>query len=72
MRDAPEGRPCRADEQMSCKVCGIVMSYDFSVPDLFWVTVVPEHLQSRVICAGCFHSFALAKGIARWEGDILG
>jgi hypothetical protein len=47
------------------------MGYDFSVPDLYWRAVVPEHLRERVVCAGCFHSFALAKSIARFEPDHL-
>lgn len=57
---------------MSCKVCGCVMGYDFSVPDLYWKHIVPEHLRERVICAGCFHNFALAKSFSRFEPDILG
>lgn len=60
---------CRADEQMSCKLCRVVLGYDFSVPDVFWEEVVPEAYQGHVLCAGCFHTFALAKGTASWIED---
>ena len=66
---APSPRGNRDDQQMSCKVCGVILDYDFDVPDIYWTTVVPEHLQDRVICAGCFHRFALASGTTGWEDD---
>lgn len=66
---SPPGRPCRRDMQMSCKVCGVVMSYDFSVTDTEWTAIVPGHLHERVICAGCFHRFALSAGVSKWEPD---
>lgn len=69
MMDAPTGRVCRRDQMMSCKVCGVVMWYDFDVPDDHWKRIVPAHFQARVICAGCFHRFALAGGVSRWIPD---
>ena len=51
--------PPRADERMSCKRCGAVMSYDFDVPDIFWNHIVPDQYRNRVICAACFHIFSV-------------
>lgn len=46
-----------------CKVCGKRDCFNFHVPDEMWARVVPIQFQNRVVCLGCFDSFASNRGI---------
>ena len=55
----------------TCKHCGRVDPWDFTIDDEVWRNVVPPHLMNRVVCLHCFDRFASEKGIlyeeALWD-----
>ncbi|MDT3687360.1 MAG: hypothetical protein RO009_20210 [Pseudorhodoplanes sp.] len=50
-------------QRQTCKACGVADKFDFNVPQDVWCAVVPHHLQSYVVCLGCFDDFARDKGV---------
>lgn len=42
-----------------CSVCGVLESYIYHVPEALWRNILPKDLWNEVVCAGCFHYFAL-------------
>lgn len=53
-----------ADHQRQrCKACDRADKFNFYVPDEVWSAVVPEPLQGRVICLGCFDGFAKERAV---------
>jgi len=71
MSTSPVPRAPRRDQQSSCKVCGVVTGFDFSVSDEDWARIVPDQLQDSVLCPGCLQGFALQAGVSLWEDDDL-
>lgn len=49
--------------QQTCKLCNRRDKFNFHVPDDIWESVVPPHLQNRVICLDCFDSLAHSRKI---------
>lgn len=58
----PRERP-RVPLQQTCKACGQPDKFNFSVPDEVWDAVVPDGLQTKVICLYCFDEFAKTRNV---------
>ena len=67
---SPAPRPPRRDQQSSCKVCGVITGFDFSVSDKDWGLIVPDQFRDSVLCPGCLQAFALQGGVSGWEPDV--
>lgn len=52
-----------------CKSCFHINAVGFSVPDEVWKSAVPEQLQNRILCLGCFTRLADEKLIP-WDDCI--
>ena len=50
-------------QHQTCKACGNRDKFDFHVSNEVWEAVVPDYLQNRVVCLGCFDDFAQLRGI---------
>lgn len=55
-------------ERQCCKACGEPHKFDFQVKDVYWIAIVPEHLQEHVVCLECFDHYAYQKDIDYSEG----
>ena len=49
--------------RQTCKVCGRVDKFDFTVPDAVWMEVVPVSFLSHVVCLSCFDDFATLRDL---------
>jgi len=47
---------------LSCKLCGHLPKFDYTVTDSFWRSIVPLELQTDVICLGCLDKLASSQG----------
>jgi len=52
-----------------CKLCWHANPIGFAVPDAIWSQVIPEPLQSSVVCIACFIRLA-DEGLIRWDREI--
>ena len=53
----------RHHQQQTCKACGQPDKFNFHLPDEIWRSIVPAHLQTRVVCLYCLDDFAKEKGV---------
>ena len=51
-------------QRQTCKACNRPDKFNFHVPDAIWLAVVPVELSTRVVCLGCFDTFAREAGVA--------
>lgn len=42
-----------------CANCGTDEKYTYLVPQFIWNTVIPKNMQNEIVCAKCFHKFAI-------------
>lgn len=48
---------------LECYYCGRVPSFDYTVSDECWRSIVPEEARTGVVCLPCLESQASAKGL---------
>lgn len=51
------------NQQQTCRVCGRIDKFDYSIPDDIWSAIVPPQFRNRVVCLCCFDDFAKEQGI---------
>jgi hypothetical protein len=52
-----------SSQRQTCKACGLPDKLCFHLPDEIWCSIVPQKLQNRVVCLGCFDDFARSKDV---------
>ena len=56
--------------QLACGICDMVPSFDYTVFDQFWNTVVPKEYKNGVVCLRCLSFLAAEKGL-RITGNLI-
>lgn len=45
----------------TCSACGVKENYTYWVPESLWRRILPKSLWDKVVCANCFHQYAITK-----------